>query len=79
MELTLLVFGIIKQKTGKSSLKIDMKGTPTVKNLREEFIKQYPDFQQLNIMVAVNNNYVTSDIELNDDDEIALIPPISGG
>ena len=79
MELTLLVFGIIKQKTGKSSIKIDVQGTPTVKNLREEFTKQYPDFAQLNTLVAVNNNYVTSDFELNDDDEIALIPPVSGG
>ena len=79
MELTLLVFGIIKQKTGKSSLKIVVKGTPTVKNLREEFIKQYPDFEQLNALVAVNNNYVASDFELKNDDEIALIPPVSGG
>ncbi len=31
------------------------------------------------VMLMVNREYVTPDHELNDDDELALIPPVSGG
>ncbi len=31
------------------------------------------------LAVAVNDRYVTSDHELTDGDEVALIPPVSGG
>lgn len=32
-----------------------------------------------NAMLAVNHEYVTADQVLHDDDELALIPPVSGG
>lgn len=30
-------------------------------------------------MVAVNSEYAKDDLTLNENDEIALIPPVSGG
>jgi molybdopterin synthase sulfur carrier subunit len=30
-------------------------------------------------MIAVNNNYAKDDVALQPSDEIALIPPVSGG
>ena len=31
------------------------------------------------ILVAVNHEYVVENIDLNEDDEIAVFPPVSGG
>ena len=41
---------------------------------------RYPKMKALSsMMVAVNNSYAPDDLELKEGDEIALIPPVSGG
>ncbi len=52
----------------------------TVEDLRAEIIKSYPGFSTIKgFMIAVNQEYATDDQQLNDGDEIAIIPPVSGG
>ena len=75
MEFEILVFGIIKQKTGVPKIKIEIEGNPSVKNLVEEFHKLFPEFEKLQAIIAVNNNYVNEDVLLNPKDEIAIINP----
>jgi molybdopterin converting factor subunit 1 len=45
--------------------------------LRERFPSLGPAAEKA--MLAVNQEYVTGDIRLHDSDELALIPPVSGG
>lgn len=40
----------------------------------------YPEFSKLSsLAVAVNGEYASNGIQLDSNDEIALIPPVSGG
>ena len=79
MEFEILVFGIIKQKTGLPKIKIEMEENPSVRDLVNQFHKLFPEFKELHALVAVNNNYANEDVLLNPKDEIAIIPPVSGG
>jgi molybdopterin synthase sulfur carrier subunit len=40
----------------------------------------YPNLKGLkSLLIAVNNEYAEDSVELLESDEIALIPPVSGG
>jgi len=42
--------------------------------------KAYPELGKLSsLAIAVNNSYAQDEEEINSYDEIALIPPVSGG
>lgn len=74
-----IAFGITKDILGGREKKIEVKGN-SVKDLRDTLLVLYPSLKDLNsLMIAVNNTYAEDDVTLNEGDEIALIPPVSGG
>ena len=80
MYVNILAFGIVKDIFQKPVIEVDLKGAPTVANLKAELEKNYPRLSNLaSYMVAVNNEYATTDLMLETKDEIAIIPPVSGG
>ncbi|TAH10016.1 MAG: MoaD/ThiS family protein [Runella slithyformis] len=51
-----------------------------VTDLKNLLINQFPDFQKLaSLRVAVNTEYADDSTTLRSNDEIVLIPPVSGG
>lgn len=80
MKLNLLLFGITRDIVGASKLTHEMPEAATIPQLVASLKQQYPKFNELDsMMVAVNNEYGQPDQLLHEDDEIALIPPVSGG
>jgi molybdopterin synthase sulfur carrier subunit len=81
MHLKLLAFGIAKDIFGTSLLAISTETTnTTVRELQQLLETRYPKLQQLSsYMIAVNNTYASLDDALSERDEIAIIPPVSGG
>ena len=52
----------------------------TVAGLKVQLLEQYPKLQELSsLAVALNKKYATEEMELSQNDEIAIIPPVSGG
>ena len=79
MNVNVLAFGIAKDIFGKSSINIEIDGE-TTGGLKQTLERQYPRLKQLaSYMVAVNNEYASDDAILTEHDEIAIIPPVSGG
>jgi len=79
MNVNVLAFGIVKDIFGKSSISLDIDGTTTA-DLKDSLERQYPRLKQLSsYMVAVNNEYAQDQCVLTEHDEIAIIPPVSGG
>ena len=77
-----LLFGIAKDIVGEGSFRFDEgDGTPgSVSELKERLKGMYPEFGKLSsLAVAVNSNYAEDEERLNHGDEIAIIPPVSGG
>jgi len=80
MNLNILAFGIVKEIFQNSSVEVELNGAPTISNLRSVIEKDYPRIKQLaSYMIAVNNEYATADLIIDEKDEIAIIPPVSGG
>lgn len=72
-------FGITKDLLGGREVTIEINGQ-TVADLRAALNERYPQLLGLrSLFIAVNNDYADENILLNSSDEIALIPPVSGG
>ncbi|UZR94606.1 MoaD/ThiS family protein [Chondrinema litorale] len=80
IQLQILTFGIAKEIIGKQVFDIDLPENSTVQNLKNMLFEQYPELGKLkSLSIAVNNEYAESNYSLSTSDEIALIPPVSGG
>ena len=79
MTINILAFGIIKEIFDSSKIEIELNNanTDTLRKLLEE---KYPRLKQLkSFMIAVNNEYANADTMIHEKDEVAVIPPVSGG
>ncbi|MTI22321.1 molybdopterin converting factor subunit 1 [Fulvivirga sp. RKSG066] len=80
MRLEVLLFGITKDIIGEDRHEIELNSNTSVAELKKLLIDRYPKLEKLNsLLVAVNNEYGNDDLRLKAGDEIALIPPVSGG
>ncbi len=73
-----LAFGIVKELFGAASVEVDAAANITA--LKEVLCQRYPQLQKLSsFMIAINGTYAGPDSVIQDGDEIAIIPPVSGG
>lgn len=80
MNIKVISFGIAKEIIGQLELPVQLTETATVADLKRYLIQQFPDFQKLaSLRVAVNTEYADDATSLHSNDEIVLIPPVSGG
>lgn len=72
-------FGITKDIIGGKETVVEVEGR-TVGELRQYLTSKYPQLRGLrSLFIAVNHNYAEDTLRLSETDEIALIPPVSGG
>ena len=77
---SVLLFGIARDLTGQSAVSVPLGEGTTVNDLINQLHQRYPVLMGIkSLLVAVNGEYATVEQILTDNDEIALIPPVSGG
>ncbi|MBU2996524.1 MoaD/ThiS family protein [Cellulophaga baltica] len=77
-----LLFGIAKDIIGASEYEVPAqpKHPSTVKELKDVLVVLFPEFNKLSsLAIAVNSEYADENVFLKSNDEIAIIPPVSGG
>lgn len=80
MNLKILAFGIAREIIGQLELSVQLSEAATVADLKQFLTQQFPDFHKLaSLRVAVNAEYADDNAVLCPNDEIVLIPPVSGG
>lgn len=73
-------FSLVSAALNESELTLDMpEGARAADVLGRVREMNKAKLGALPIRVAVNQEYVTGDVVLKNDDEVALIPPVSGG
>ena len=79
MKVNILAFGIAKDIFGAAAITVELPAA-SVTALKHVLENQYPRLKQLaSYLIAVNNEYAADGLLLNERDEIAIIPPVSGG
>ena len=78
MRVTVLYFGMLKEIFGESAV-MDLAGDADVAALVAAHRERAAGFAWGSIAVAVNQEYARVSDVLNEGDEVALLPPVSGG
>lgn len=72
-------FGITKDIIGSKETVFEVEGE-TVADLKNFLFTKYPKLSGLkSLFIAVNHHYAEAEQTIVETDEIALIPPVSGG
>jgi molybdopterin converting factor subunit 1 len=81
MRIHVKLFAILRERAGVSELEIELGPAATVGDAAGVLAAQLPSLKSFlpRVAYAVNQAYVKSDTALHDGDELALIPPVSGG
>lgn len=79
MKVTVRCFASVRELLGEDTFEVEVPGGVTVEGLKDILADRAPDLARLALAFAVNRDYAAPDRELADGDEVAFIPPISGG
>ncbi|MGE8555499.1 MAG: MoaD/ThiS family protein [Chryseobacterium jejuense] len=80
MKLKILAFGITKDIFGASEKELELQDGLSVGQLKDILEKDFPQFIKLkSYFIAVNEEYAEDNQIIIGTDEIAIIPPVSGG
>lgn len=80
MQVTVRAFASIREVLGAGTVAVDLPEGATVRVLKQQLRSIYPQLAAgPEVMVSVNLEYVGDDHPLHPTDEVALIPPVSGG
>jgi len=76
-----LFFAQLKDVTGCESVELAPASSLSADQLWTELLKQFPTLAQhrANVRLAKNWEYAAPDSQFTNADEVALIPPVSGG
>jgi len=81
MRVRVLFFGMLKEVAGKSVDEIDLPDRASVRDVLQHYESEIPSVKAAlaSLALAVNQQYSGPDTELHANDEVALLPPVSGG
>jgi molybdopterin synthase catalytic subunit len=82
MTLRVRLFAILRERAGSDSIELDLPEGATVADALRQLTDSPPlagTLDRMPVRMAVNRAYAEPETPLGPDDELALIPPISGG
>ncbi len=76
-----LLFGAAADLAGKREIEVSIKADSSLDELWEETIREYPRLSPMRgtIAFAVNGEYAEKNARVSPGDEVAFLPPVSGG
>ncbi len=81
MRVIVKLFAVLREQAGMGELLLELPAGATASSAAAELAERTPALQKFlgKSAFAVNRSYVSSSTALNDGDELAIIPPVSGG
>jgi molybdopterin converting factor small subunit len=71
-------FGMIVEKTQCENEVLELQ-TNSMKSFQAQLVQRFPGLEQLEYQVSLNHRISQGMEELQDGDEVALLPPFAGG
>ena len=82
MTVTVRLFAVLRERAGRDSIEVELEEGATVGQALER-LSARPELgdllERMPVRMAVNRDYADSDTRLSSGDELALVPPVSGG
>jgi molybdopterin synthase catalytic subunit len=81
MRVTVKLFGRVREAVGEKELSVELPDGASARELRGLLARRYPAFDATGdrLAVSVQLEVVPLDTTLHDGDEVAFLPPVSGG
>ncbi len=81
LKVKLLFFATCRDITGVKEMDYEVDDQATLSELKKQLYVEQPELKLLEktLSFAVNTEYVDDSVRLHCDDEVAFIPPVSGG
>jgi molybdopterin converting factor subunit 1 len=81
MQVRILFFGVLKEVAGRADDSITLSDNSTLADLLNHVERQAPRLKEMlpSIAMSVNEEYADPNTKLKNGDEVALLPPVSGG
>jgi molybdopterin converting factor subunit 1 len=79
MTVRVLFFAYLRERCGARETTVELPERARVGDLWQILCQRYPGLDAERLRVALNRVYVDNTHPLHDNDELALIPPVSGG
>ncbi|MBK8977347.1 MAG: molybdenum cofactor biosynthesis protein MoaE [Planctomycetes bacterium] len=79
MKIRVRVFAMLRERLGTDQLELELPDGTDVDGAKRRLSELVEGLAELPLAVAVDREYAAGDRVLRDGDELALIPPISGG
>ena len=81
MQVRVLFFGVLKDLVGRASESLNLPDNATLADVLRHYESRVPRLKDMldSLALAVNQEYAEPDVPLQSGDEVALLPPVSGG
>jgi molybdopterin converting factor subunit 1 len=79
MKVKVRFFASCREIAGKNQVELQVQKGETLSSLLEIVRRDFPRLSLADILVAVNQEFAGPGYVLQEGDEVALIPPVSGG
>jgi molybdopterin synthase sulfur carrier subunit len=79
MKVTIKYFGLLTDITQKSEEILFLEDTISLKDCLDILYSNYTNLSEFTFKIAVNQQIIDSDVSINENDIVALMPPFAGG
>ena len=81
MKVKVLFFASLKDISGESAIELELEENATVNLVKIKITLMYPKLEPLlkYVRIAINQEFANAETVINNGDELAILPPVSGG
>ncbi len=77
MKIKLLFFGVLTDVVGQNS--IELEEISDLQSVKQYVLSNFPKVMDYSHIISVNRAIVSDNMDLNNGDEVAFLPPFTGG
>ena len=81
LKIRVLFFGAARDAVDATSMELSLDAPATVSSAFQKLVEKFSDLERFgrSLLFAVNEEYATPETRLQENDELAVFPPVSGG